>query len=144
MPEVKIEPELTIAPELKIGPEIKIEPIVAKENINKRKHPRLELELKVIFVADKKTFRTKSKDLSLGGIQITDALPESFFNKNIQVFISSPDLKISIKFEAILLPNRTSSKFVQFISQTEGSLKFLESWLSSVAVDPGKNLKKSA
>ena len=110
-----------------------------KDWVSVRKHPRLELELKVIFVADKKTFRTKSKDLSLGGIQITDPLPESFYNKNIQVFISSPDLKISIKFEAILLPNKTSTTQIKFVSQNEGSLQFLEKWLSSV-----QNIKKSA
>ena len=119
-------------------------PEIPKEKLNLRKHPRHEIELKVIFVADKKTFRTKTKDLSLGGIQITDAVPESFFNKNIQVFISSQDLKISIKFEAILLPNRSSTKFIQFVSQTEGSLKFLESWLNSVSDSSGQILKKSA
>ncbi len=122
----------------------KLEIIVPKEPVNQRKHPRVELELKVIFVADKKTFRTKTKDLSLGGIQIADALPESFFNKNIQVFISSQDLKVSIKFEAVLLPNRSSTKFIQFLSQTEGSLKFLESWLNSVSANSGHVLKKIA
>lgn len=108
-------------------------PMIPKNNSEKRKHPRVMIELKVVFIIEKKSFRTKTLDLSLGGLKIVDPLPDMYFNRPIQVFLSSPDLKISIKFEAELLPNTSSSTHIQFTAKNEIGLKHLEAWLISVS-----------
>jgi len=59
-----------------------------------RKHPRFAVELKVIFIADKKSFRSRTLDISLGRIKIADPLPSSYFDRKIEVYLSSADLKI--------------------------------------------------
>jgi hypothetical protein len=126
--------------EVQIKPDIIASP--AKENINKRKHARVELELKVVFISGKKTFRTKTVDLSLGGIKTIDPLPEIYFNTPIEVFISSPDLKISIKFSAILVANANSSTHIQFTGGNDIGQKHLESWLNSVYKNQAKQISK--
>lgn len=109
-----------------------INPIKQNDH-EKRKHPRVAIELKVVFIVEKKSFRTRTFDLSLGGLKIVDPLPEFYFNRQIQVFLSSPDLKISIKFEAELLANTSSLTHLQFSSKNDIGLKHLEAWLMSIS-----------
>lgn len=100
---------------------------------NRRKHQRFSIELKAIFIVDKKSFRTKTENLSLGGIKIVDPLPECYFNKKIQIYLSSQDLKFSIKFEANLIQNNKTQTHIKFISQNDLASKHLNAWLQAIS-----------
>jgi hypothetical protein len=99
----------------------------------RRKHQRYDIALKVVFISGKKSFRTKTSDLSLGGLKIVDKLPKCYFDRKIEVFLSSPDLKVSIKFEAELIANKSTSTHVKFSCKDDIRLKQLENWLQSVS-----------
>ncbi len=149
-------PQLPIKPALKLPPrpleilvkEVKVveqlHPEIEKNVIDKRKHPRFDMELKAVFIVDKKSFRTKTLNISLGGIKIVDALPDYYFNRQIQVYLSSSDLKFSIKFEAELVHSKNSLSQIQFMSQNEISTKHLESWLQSMYQGQKMITKKTA
>lgn len=102
---------------------------------DRRKHPRFKLELKTLFVFNKKTFRTKTIDISLGGIRISDPLPESYIGKNISVYLSSTETNFSIKFEATPLACGPQSKQIKFIGSNEVSNKHLEALLHSISIN---------
>ncbi len=134
-------PTSLIIKKVQIDPET-IQPIEVKKTREElRKHPRVSLELKIVFIIDKKSFRTKTLDVSLGGVKIVDPLPECYFDTTIQVFLTSPDQKFSIKFEAELLSNTLSKTHLQFNSKSSTALKHLEAWL--IAVNE-KQTKKTA
>lgn len=99
------------------------------KQIESRKHPRVSMELKAIFVVDKKSFRTKTINLSLGGIKITDPLPKIYFDREIEVYLSSLDLKFSIKFVAILAGNKSTGQQIQFTRKNDAGIKHLEAWI---------------
>lgn len=122
------------------------QPVVpnSKSWTESRKHPRVEMELKAIFVVDKKSFRTKTINLSLGGIKITDPLPDIYFDREIQVFLSSMDLKFSIKFTAKLAGNKSSGNQIQFTSENEAGIKHLEAWLLTMNDKQDQIIKKTA
>lgn len=109
-----------------------------------RKHPRVTMELKAIFVVEKKSFRTKTINLSLGGIKITDSLPAIYFDREIQVFLSSSDLKFSIKFTAELAGNKSSGNQIQFTNQNDLGIKHLEAWLLNMEQKQNLLIKKTA
>jgi hypothetical protein len=148
LPKIEIEELSNLPPQIpsnllpkkvQIDPEI-IQPIEVKKTREElRKHPRVSLELKIVFIIDKKSFRTKTLDVSLGGVKIVDPLPECYFDTTIQVFLTSPDQKFSIKFEADLLSNTTSKTHLQFNSKSSMALKHLEAWL--IAVNEKQNKK---
>ena len=133
---------ITEAPVVEIASIIAVAPIVndSKEKGELRKHPRVPIELKIVFIFEKKTFRTRTLDLSLGGVKIVDPLPECYFDRTIQVFLSSPDQKISIKFEAELVSNTKSLTQLQFSSKSEVGLKHLEAWLIAVSDNQTKKV----
>lgn len=92
------------------------------------------LELKVTFILNNKTFRTKTKHLSLEGIMIKDTLPEHFREEEFEIYISSPDLQLSIKFQAKFEDDSS----IKFSSKNDIGLKHLDSWMNKIP------LKKSA
>lgn len=112
--------------------------------ISKRKHPRFKIELKVVIISQDKTFRTKTKDLSLGGMKTYDALPEHFTKNPVDVFISSPDFKISIKFTAEVVSDKKTHCHIKFIENSQHSIKELETWLSQLESKQNSTSTKKA
>jgi hypothetical protein len=106
-----------------------------------REHPRVTMELKIIFVSGKKSFRTKTIDLSLGGVKTSDPLPEAYLNQELDVFLSSPDLKLSIRFKAELISCKDSLSRLKFTEKNDIGLKHLENWINTVNE---KQIKKIA
>lgn len=112
------------------------------DSTNRRKHQRVDIELKAVFILNKKSFRTKTVNLSLGGVQIVDPLPDMYFNQKIEIYLSSPDLKISIKFQTELVANMSSHTKLKFTSQNEIGFRYIEAWLLSVQNGQQESIKK--
>jgi hypothetical protein len=115
-----------------------IVPIEKKEN---RVHPRAIIELKVVFITGNKSFRTKTKNVSLGGLKIVDPLPGYYFGKLVEIYLSSPDQKFFIKLKATILENEKSLTHIKFQSKNDIGFKHLSSWLESAT---NQYIKKSA
>ena len=96
----------------------------------RRRHPRFKIELKVIIVVGSKSFRTKTKDLSLGGLKLAEKIPENLNDKIGDVYIFSLDQKFSIKFQALIQLDAKRDR-VKFEAQSQESMLHLEKWINN-------------
>ena len=93
-----------------------------------RKHPRHEIRLRVIIRNAQMTFRTFSKDLSLGGIALEDAVPPHLFETGCQIFIAGPEGYENLRFE--LGPtSRNDLRYFSFSNLDEKFVQKLSHWL---------------
>lgn len=104
-------------------------PIVANvSRNNKRKHQRFEMRLRVIIRNEQLTFRTFSKDISLGGISLENAVPEHLFETGCHIFIAGPDGNENLRFD--LGPtSRNDLRYFSFSTLEQKFLQKLAGWL---------------
>ncbi len=97
----------------------------------KRKYKRYSLRLKIIIRNQNLTFRSFSRDISLGGIALEHIVPEELLGSESQIYLSSLDGKDSILFNIHLTESKERIRFV-FSNKEEIFAKKLEQWISSV------------
>lgn len=114
----------------KTGPQLPV--MVGKPNDGKRKHERIEIRLRVIIRNAQMTFRTFSKDISLGGIALENAVPEHLFDAGCHIFIAGPDGHENLRFD-LGATSRNDLRFFSFANLDERFMKKLGDWLEKHA-----------
>ena len=101
---------------------------------NRRRHERHELRLRVIIRSAKVTFRTFTKDISLGGVQLENSIPEAIFGNACEIYIASLDHTQNIKFN--LGPTaRNDLSFFSFENIEPRFRDMLASWLKEASAN---------
>lgn len=98
----------------------------------RRRHPRLPIRLKVVVLSDTKTFRSFTRDVSLGGLLLDHKLPAWVRSAtNCKILISSPAGDRTIGFVARVLPAQTDMRRLAFLTSDAETDRELANWLES-------------
>ena len=122
--------------------------LLKTNRIEQRKHQRVDLELKAIFVSEDKSFKTKTINVSEGGLKLAHKLPEEFYNKKIMLYLTSIEHNISLQFETEIVKNNEAKNCVQFITKNVMAAQTIKSWIDVVfdqqkATSENKQVDKS-
>ena len=104
----------------------------------RRRSKRTVASLNVIISADGAVFRTLSVDISEVGLRLENPVPASMLKKQVQIVVSSPDLKTKLRFNAQLVGDASDAKRFTFVEPPATQVEQIKAWLSELA-DPAKN-----
>lgn len=149
LPPVVLEPESEmLAAQAEVMPDPLGEPtdVVTPEPSEKdrRKYPRFEIRYRVIVRNDNLTFRTFSRNISLGGVALEMGVPEALLGSECQIYVGNPKTGENIRFSGKLVASRTDSKFFVFLKSSPESLTKLQKWVESHTAQPAARLPKKA
>jgi hypothetical protein len=102
-------------------------------NQERRSSPRLAGRLRVVVVSGRVVFRTFSYDISEGGIRLEKPVPPELVSSVVDIFVSSPEYKSSLRFKARLIPDQADAFRFQFIAQG-AEVHLLTQWVQSLNV----------
>lgn len=95
---------------------------------NKRKHKRIFVRFRCIIRSATVTFRTFTKDISLGGVALEDEIPMDLIGTECMIYITSPKANKNLKFK-IALTGRSVAKYFSFQDVNADLLSELGQWL---------------
>jgi hypothetical protein len=98
---------------------------------NKRKHRRFSLEFKVILIADGRTFRSFSDNISIGGMALKHKIPETMLNKNCRIIISRSDSLENIEFSCRIHGGPNDARRLEFVDCDPATVASLEKWIQN-------------
>ncbi len=107
-----------------------------------RKHNRVEVRLRCIIRSHTLTFRTFTKDISLGGVALEDPIPADFTDKECNIYITAIHIKRNLKFN-LKMTQRPGAKFFSFESAEQPFKDELNSWLEEYMNIQNKDNKAS-
>lgn len=114
------------------------------ETINwdeKRQFKRIEARFRCIIKSSSLTFRTFTKDISLGGVALEDTIPNELLGNECSIYITSTNNKKNLKFKIKVIP-RPGAKFFSFESADQVFMTELNQWLEQFL--SGSSEKKNA
>lgn len=85
----------------------------------RRQHARHNLEFSVIIMCGSLSHKTKSIDISPGGIKLQDMIPDSFIGKNLDLYIIDPSHPADSKSKTIALKAKSISSRLCFALKFE-------------------------
>lgn len=97
-----------------------------------RRYPRINGRLRTIITNKAKAFMTYTKDISLGGIQTENSIPQDIINTEIEVYISDPAGKKSILFRCHPVGDLNNPNRFSFAKADEKNLQKLAQWLEDL------------
>jgi hypothetical protein len=99
----------------------------------KRVHERHDLEAKVIVLCEGSSFKSLSKNISLGGMELSHSVPRDFLGKTSKVFITLGSGKgaAQIAFDAQLIADEHNAKRVKFLNPSVPFLGELKAWIEN-------------
>jgi hypothetical protein len=97
---------------------------------HKRKHERIFVRYRCIIRSTTLTFRTFTKDISLGGVALEDEIPQDLIGSECMIYITSPKANKNLKFK-IALTSRSVAKYFSFQDVEPTLLEELEDWLEA-------------
>jgi hypothetical protein len=97
---------------------------------DRRAHPRHEFRFRVIIRNETLTFRTFTKDISLGGLSLENPVPEKLLDQKCQVFIGDPDSRENIRF-ALQSVGRPDRRYFSFSGVDEAMAGKLGLWIKA-------------
>ena len=100
-----------------------------QESAEKRAHPRYEIRLRVIIKSGRHTYLTFTKDVSLGGLNLVNNVPESIFNAEAEIYISAPDQKNKVMFLCQPIPSPLGRSRLMFTQINEKKQTILAAWI---------------
>lgn len=100
-----------------------------KEKKHTRRYPRIRGRLRTIITNKTKAFMTYTRDISLGGIQTENSIPQDILNAEIEVYISDPGGKKSILFRCHPVGDLNQPNRFSFSKADEKNLHKLDQWL---------------
>lgn len=104
----------------------------------RRKHPRYALRLRVIIRNESLSFRTFTRDISLGGFSLENPLPEKLLDDKCHVFIGNTDGSSAIRF-ALSPTQRQDRRYFSFSGVDPEMAARLGKWITEqVSKHPGK------
>jgi hypothetical protein len=96
----------------------------------RRRHPRYDIRFRVIIRNETLTFRTFTKDISMGGLSLENPIPEKLLEQKCQVFIGDLNSRENIRF--MLSPTeRADRRFFSFSGIEEAMSGKLAQWISA-------------
>lgn len=105
-----------------------------QERVERRKHPRFQIRLKVVVLSDTRTFRSFTRDASLGGLLLEHKLPAWVSSSpNCRILISSPAGDRTIGFVARVLPDTANMRRLAFLTSDAETESELAGWLESIS-----------
>lgn len=124
-------PKPSIPPEAPLSPQNSVPP---------RKHERFELRFRVILRSRQITFRTFSKNISLGGIATEHPIPRDLINEDCTIYIANPSGEENIKFNIRFATERQDTKYFYFTEISPTAIAKLQKWIESFQ----QKIKKTA
>jgi hypothetical protein len=118
-------------------PPPKIKPVLT--GAERRIQHRFEVDLRIILISKGKSFRSISKDVSLGGMKLKNKIPPEFTGEKCIAYISNLDSKENIEVTCQVFSDPKDPCRLQFADAQTEQLKLLNQWLIS-----NESLKKSA
>lgn len=106
---------------------------VAGAKKHNRRYPRIKGRLRTIITNKAKAFMTFTKDISLGGIQVENNIPQDILNSEIEVYVSDPTGKKSILFRCHPVGDMKNPCRFSFAKADEKNLQKLSQWLDDLA-----------
>ena len=97
---------------------------------DRRRAKRYGLRLQVVIVAGKSTFKTFSRDISVGGILLEKKLPWS--EKACSVYISDPQTHEKIEFHSWIVGDVQNPFRIAFVATNDQFEAKLKTWLSQL------------
>jgi hypothetical protein len=107
-------------------------PAAEVPEVDRRKHVRHRAKLKAIIEMNGRTFRTFTKDVSLGGLLLQDVLPWPVTNEACKVYLASPDGKESIEFRSRIVVDLKNPKRIAFDDASAEFTGKLEAWIAAL------------
>jgi hypothetical protein len=98
-----------------------------------RRYPRINGRLRTIITNKSKAFMTFTKDISLGGIQVENNIPQDILNSEIEVYLSDPTGKKSILFRCHPVGDMKNPCRFSFAKADEKNLQKLAQWIDDLA-----------
>lgn len=105
----------------------------------RRKFTRYDIKLRVIITNKKNTFLTFTKDVSLGGLQLINDIPEYIFHGESEVFISGPNNRDNIKFKCRAVGDNQHKSRLQFENSDQVLLEKLQVWIDHIVKPKAKS-----
>jgi hypothetical protein len=102
----------------------------AEKRSERRRFPRHEVRFRVIIRNETLTFRTFTKDISLGGLSLENPVPEKFFDQKCQIFIGDPDGNENIRF-TLQSAHRQDRRYFSFAGVDEKMSVKLGQWIKN-------------
>ena len=104
---------------------------IAVSGFDRRRYPRYQAHFRVIIKNDNLTFRTFSKDVSLGGLSLETAVPPGFMGPICQMHLGNSATGENLEFSVKMLVTRFESRYFSFIKCPPESLARLQQWLAA-------------
>jgi hypothetical protein len=108
-----------------------------KRQFERRRFPRYQIRFRVIIRTEELTFRTFTKDISLGGLSLENPLPERLLEQKCQIFIGDVDSQESIRF-TLQPTERHDRRYFSFAGVEESMTKKLNQWINTQVTKTGK------
>lgn len=102
-------------------------------NNERRKSRRYPLRGRVMMVWGQSVYRTFTIDVSLDGLRLEHPVPEELAGQVVDCYLSSPDLKMGLRFRGVLVGSASESKIrLRFVEQQANSKAQLREWLNQL------------
>jgi hypothetical protein len=98
-----------------------------------RKHRRFNLEFKVILIAEGRTFRSFTDNISIGGMALKHKIPATMLNKSCRIIISRSDSLENIEFSCRIHGGPEDAKRLEFVDCDPATVSNLQRWIESGA-----------
>ena len=98
----------------------------------RRVHKRVYVALKVLVVSGNEVFACTSLNVSIGGLQLSKAIPGHFLTRECRVLISSSDNKLQVGFGIKVVDNSERGARLRFDDNLDiENQRKLELWISA-------------
>jgi hypothetical protein len=108
-----------------------------KRGQERRRFPRYQIRFRVIIRNEELTFRTFTKDISLGGLSLENPIPERLMESKCQIFIGDVDSQESIRF-TLQPTERHDRRYFSFAGVEEAMVTKLNQWINAQVTKAGK------
>jgi hypothetical protein len=109
----------------------------------KRQFKRVHARFRCIIRSSSLTFRTFTKDISLGGVALEDTIPSELLGNECTIFITSSNNKKNLKFKIKVTP-RPGAKFFSFENTNQEFINELNIWLEQFPSAQTNEKKKAS
>ncbi|MFZ9594968.1 MAG: PilZ domain-containing protein [Bdellovibrionia bacterium] len=101
--------------------------------VERRKHPRLKFEFRVVVISGAHSYRNTSTDISLGGIRLKKPLPLYFLDTQCTIFVSHPLLRENVQLSCRVLADPKDHSRIQFLDSDPKQHQRLADWLKEAS-----------
>lgn len=95
----------------------------------KRRFPRAIVRLRVIVRNEHLTFRTFTKNISLGGASLEHPIPPGLLTANCQIYLADPETSQNIRFKARIIHDRSDLRGIAFQNLNGDDQKKIQVWI---------------